>query len=140
MQSDPARLFGPSAWQPILCVCQKHSSGGFSHEVRGQAQLNFQHYIGIFYNCQPHRACALLQMDVLPLEDFNPYGNGFTYTETELTTEKMAQRVTNAETARVWKIKNPARPSAVTGVYVVISSLFACNCPASWSVFLPRFE
>ena len=56
-------------------------------------------------------------MDVVPLEDFNPYGNGFTYTETDLTTEKMAQRVTNAETARVWKIKNPARPSAVTGYF-----------------------
>lgn len=73
-----------------------------------------------------------MQMDVLPLEDFNPYGNGFTYTETDLTTEKMAQRVTNAETARVWKIKNPSRPSAVTGADAVITSLLIparrCMC------------
>ena len=58
---------------------------------------------------------VLEQVDILPLEDFNPYGNGFTYSETNLTTEKVAQRVTNAETARIWKIKNPAQRSAITG-------------------------
>ncbi|KAK9822295.1 hypothetical protein WJX74_004226 [Apatococcus lobatus] len=49
------------------------------------------------------------------------------YTETDLTTEKMAQRITNAETARVWKIKNPARPSAITGRAIAYKLVPAAN-------------
>lgn len=45
----------------------------------------------------------------------NPYGNGWTVKDTPLSTEATSQRVCNAETARYWKISNPASKHAITG-------------------------
>ena len=63
--------------------------------------------------------CRLLQQDMeaMPPGPSNPYGNGFTTVETDLTTELQAARVVDAMRARVWKIKNPESLHPVTGTH-----------------------
>ena len=48
----------------------------------------------------------------------NPFGNGFVAVETPLTTEQQAQRVCSPQTARYWKISNPASKHPVTGQHL----------------------
>jgi len=45
----------------------------------------------------------------------NPFGNGFVAMETPLLSESEAQRVCSPQTARYWKISNPASKHPVTG-------------------------
>ncbi len=58
-----------------------------------------------------------MQVDVVALPDGpkNPYGNGFIPVETDLTTEKTAQRVCDPHKSRLWKIKNPNSLHPITG-------------------------
>ena len=51
----------------------------------------------------------------LPDGPKNPYGNGFIPVETDLTTEKTAQRVCDPHKSRLWKIKNPNSLHPITG-------------------------
>ena len=47
----------------------------------------------------------------------NPYGNGFTIKERDLTCESEAARVCNTATGRTWKIKNPQSLHPITGKF-----------------------
>ncbi len=49
----------------------------------------------------------------------NPFGNGFVATETPLLSESEAQRVCSPQTARYWKVSNPASKHPVTGEHVL---------------------
>lgn len=44
----------------------------------------------------------------------NPVGSAFTESETDLTSVHAAIRMASSESARVWRIKNPARLHAFT--------------------------
>ena len=76
------------------------------------------------------RSAVALQVDVVALPDGpkNPYGNGFIPVETDLTTEKTAQRVCDPHKSRLWKIKNPNSLHPITGAKL-------CRCPGTIRAF-----
>ncbi len=57
-------------------------------------------------NCEPE-----------PLGPENPHAIGFCAKETELTHELAAIRNVNAETSRIWKIKNESVRNRLTGLF-----------------------
>jgi len=75
---------------------------------------------GLFAPVHQHLFCARLDFAVdgqrnsvyevdtvgVPIGENNPYGNAFTWTATELRTEKEAQRHANPATARVWEVRS----------------------------------
>ena len=56
-----------------------------------------------------------VDVEAMPDDESNPYGNGFVVKETNLEREIAAQRVAAPEKGRVWKIKNPASTHPYTG-------------------------
>lgn len=51
----------------------------------------------------------------MPQGPKNPHNNGFIAQETDLTTTTEAQRLVKPESARIWKIKNPAIKNPMSG-------------------------
>lgn len=56
---------------------------------------------------------SVYEVDIVPEEDNNPYGNAFYAKSTLLTNEKSAQREIDPMKGRYWKIVNPSKTNAM---------------------------
>ncbi|MBL3700991.1 primary-amine oxidase [Leucobacter luti] len=82
---------------------------------------------GIFTPVHQHLFCARIDAAIdgedntlheieavgIPIGPENPYGNAFTWSETQLTSELGAQRVANGLTGRVWEVRSAHRTNYV---------------------------
>lgn len=82
---------------------------------------------GIFTPVHQHIFCARLDVAIdgedntlheieaagIPTGPDNPYGNAFTWTNTQLTSELQAQRIANGLTSRVWEVRSAHRTNYV---------------------------
>ena len=56
-----------------------------------------------------HNSVYEVQTETLPIDESNPHGTAFRAVSTQLSTELVARRQTNAERSRYWKVVNPGR-------------------------------
>lgn len=82
---------------------------------------------GIFTPVHQHLFCARIDAAIdgedntlheveavgIPIGPDNPYGNAFTWSETQLKSEQEAQRVANGLTSRVWEVRSAHRKNYV---------------------------
>lgn len=82
---------------------------------------------GIFTPVHQHLFCARIDADIdgtdntlheieavrIPTGPDNPYGNAFTWSNTQLTRESEAQRIANGLTGRVWEVRSASRKNVV---------------------------
>ncbi|RBP64224.1 primary-amine oxidase [Brevibacterium sanguinis] len=82
---------------------------------------------GIFTPVHQHLFCARIDVDIdgpdntlheietagVPMGPDNPYGNAFTWTDTQLRSESEARRLANGATNRVWEVRSGHRRNHV---------------------------
>ena len=82
---------------------------------------------GVFTPVHQHLFCARIDAAIdgedntlheieavgIPMGPENPYGNAFTWTETQLTHEQGAQRIANGLTSRAWEVRSAHRTNYV---------------------------
>ena len=92
----------------------------------------------------PQHLASLLQVEAqaMPKGPKNPHGNAFTSKETELQTEKEAQRTANSSTGRVWLVKNPSRLHPYSGLSCsgAATTLIRSVVRVHQGLLLPKFS